>query len=640
MILLYNIRKSLSTKLSAGILALVVIGFFLALGYLFHRSRSIVRQEAIERGDRILKINALRVTSYLNEVETATHNMEWLILQNQQPDSLLNFSHRIVELNRHFNGCSITMEPNFFPQYGRYFSAYSVRKGDSISTVREGEYEYFEKVWYKTPKVQGKPVWTDPYDDFNAGTLYSEEIIASYCMPLYTADHRFIGVISTDLSLPWLSATITHDRPYKNSYCFMIGKSGQYYVHPDSTKLINQTIFSNVEPDLHPDIITLGHEMTTGKKGLLEVNVNGQDCFVFYQPVPKTEWSIALVCPQRDVFHSYNRFTYIVGPLLVIGLLVILLLCRRIIARHVKPLNQLAREARHIADGHFEDHMPNSKRTDIIGRLQNNFVSMQNTINQHVSELRHVSEETVQRNEELANANVLAQESTNRKNIFLQDMSHQIRTPLNIIMGFIQVLRDGYQALPAAELEEISNTMQHNATSVVRMVNMLIAASALENGTTVEKTDVANCSQMVQNAASIYNQRAPKTPDLITEINVPDTLRIHTNKDYLTKALHELLFNAKKFAAAQTGDQDARVVLRVECDDSLVWFAVEDNGPGIAEADRDRIFKTFTKLDDFSEGLGLGLSIARQFARLLDGDVFLDHTYTHGSRFILEVPKT
>lgn len=638
MIFLYRIRKSLSTKLSVGILVLVVIGFSMALGFLFQHSRSIVMQEAIERADRILKNNALRVTGFLDEVETATHNMEWLILENQQPDSLLNFTHRMVELNRHFNGCSITMEPNTFPQYGRYFSAYSVRKGDSISTVREAEYEYFEKVWYKLPKSQGKAVWTDPYDDFNAGTLYSDEIIASYCVPLYTSDHHFVGVISTDMSLPWLSATITHERPYKNSYCIMIGKSGQYYVHPDSTKLINQTIFSGIEPDLHPDIITLGHQMTTGKKGYLRVNIDGKDCYVFYQPVPKTDWSIALVCSAYDVFHAYNRFAYIVVPLLIIGLVMILLFCRKIISRHIKPLKQLARQARHITDGHFEDRMPSSKRIDIIGRLQNNFVSMQNKIDKYLSDLRHVSEETVARNEELANANVLAQESTNRKNVFLQDMSHQVRTPLNIIMGFVQVLRDNYQTLSPVEIENITSTMQQNATSVVRMVNMLIAASALENGTTIEKNDEVNCSQMVQNAANIYNQRPPRTTDLIVEINVPDTLRIHTNKDYLTKALHELLFNAKKFAATQD-EKEAKVVLKVQCDESLVWFTVEDNGPGISEADRDRIFKTFTKLDDFSEGLGLGLSIARQFARLLDGDIFLDHTYNNGSRFILEVPK-
>ena len=638
MIFLYRIRKSLSTKLSVGILVLVVIGFSMALGFLFQHSRSIVMQEAIERADRILKNNALRVTGFLDEVETATHNMEWLILENQQPDSLLNFTHRMVELNRHFNGCSITMEPNTFPQYGRYFSAYSVRKGDSISTVREAEYEYFEKVWYKLPKSQGKAVWTDPYDDFNAGTLYSDEIIASYCVPLYTSDHHFVGVISTDMSLPWLSATITHERPYKNSYCIMIGKSGQYYVHPDSTKLINQTIFSGIEPDLHPDIITLGHQMTTGKKGYLRVNIDGRDCYVFYQPVPKTDWSIALVCSAYDVFHAYNRFAYIVVPLLIIGLVMILLFCRKIISRHIKPLKQLARQARHITDGHFEDRMPSSKRIDIIGRLQNNFVSMQNKIDKYLSDLRHVSEETVARNEELANANVLAQESTNRKNVFLQDMSHQVRTPLNIIMGFVQVLRDNYQTLSPVEIENITSTMQQNATSVVRMVNMLIAASALENGTTIEKNDEVNCSLMVQNAANIYNQRPPRTTDLIVEINVPDTLRIHTNKDYLTKALHELLFNAKKFAATQ-GEKEAKVVLKVQCDESLVWFTVEDNGPGISEADRDRIFKTFTKLDDFSEGLGLGLSIARQFARLLDGDIFLDPTYTSGSRFILEVPK-
>ena len=134
-----HIRQSLASKLSVGILLLVIAGFMGTLGFLFHRSRQLVKQEAIEHAERILDNTSLRVTKYLQEVEVATNTMEGLILRHLTPDSLLEYAHRIVAINPHFNGCSITMEPEFFPQYGRYFSAYSVRNGDSITTEREGE---------------------------------------------------------------------------------------------------------------------------------------------------------------------------------------------------------------------------------------------------------------------------------------------------------------------------------------------------------------------------------------------------------------------------------------------------------------------------------------------------------------------
>ena len=114
----FHINRSLSLKLSLGILLFVVMVFVLSLGFLFQRSRQLVKQEAMEHATRMLENTALRVTGYLDEVEKATDNMEWLAIKNLQPDSLYNYTRRVVELNPNVNGCSITMEPAFFPQFG------------------------------------------------------------------------------------------------------------------------------------------------------------------------------------------------------------------------------------------------------------------------------------------------------------------------------------------------------------------------------------------------------------------------------------------------------------------------------------------------------------------------------------------
>ncbi len=633
-----HIRMSLSTKLSTGILVFVILGFLVSLGVLFQQSRKLVKEEAIAHAENILDHTTQRVAGYLKEVEKATNDMEGVVLQNMKPDSLMKYVHQIVAQNPNFNGCSITTEPYYFPQFGRYFSVYSVRSGDSISTVREAEYEYFEKVWYKSPRLAEEAVWVDPFDDFNEGTLSSEEMIASYCKPLYTPDHRFIGVLSTDLSLPRLSKAISAKKPYEHSYCMMLGKDGHYFVHPDTTKLFTKTIFSDIDPTQHADIITLGYEMTAGKQGVLEVNIDGNECYVFYRPLPNTPWSVALVCTESDVFSDYNRLAYIVIPLLVAGLLFILLFCKKTVRHFINPLDQLVEQAHRIADGHFNEHMPLSNRTDVIGHLQNNFVAMQQTLDEHVGNIKHINVETQKRNEELISANQLAQEANRKKTAFLQDMSHQIRTPLNIIQGFVQVLRDDYQIIPQEEITNITNTMRQNAIAVTRMVDMLIAASALENGNSIEKKDKVNCKEFIQTIAENYHHHPPLTTQLVIDNKVEDTLTIQTNRDYLTKALNELLYNAKKFAAGDGSTTKGYVTLRIK--NSLQWlqFQVEDKGPGIAETDRDLIFQQFTKLNEFSEGLGLGLTIARQFALLLGGSLSLDTTYTDGSRFILRIP--
>jgi len=160
-----HFQQSLSSKLGLGYLLMAVPIFVVSLGILFLQSRYIIRKEAKAYAMSVLNTDVQRVRSFMSTIETATNSNEWMALEDLQPDSLLQLSRRIVLLNRNVNGCSITTEPYFFPQYGRYFSAYSIMDGDSVTTVREGEYEYFDKVWYKTPKTLGKACWVEPFDD-------------------------------------------------------------------------------------------------------------------------------------------------------------------------------------------------------------------------------------------------------------------------------------------------------------------------------------------------------------------------------------------------------------------------------------------------------------------------------------------
>ena len=302
-----------------------------AAAYLtFLSVRHVVRQRASYRITLALNSAEQRVNDILDEIETVTNDMKPTILSHMQPDSLLTYSRRVVEQGIDINGCSITTEPDYFPEMGRYFSAYSIREGDSIITVREGEYEYFEKVWYKTPRTHDSECWVDPYDDFNAGTLYEEDVIVSYCVPLNDKQGRFVGVIATDLSLPWLTKSIAAEKPYPNAFCMMLGNKGNFYIHPDTTRLIHQTIFDGVDPQHQPELISLGYQMITGEEGSMRVTIDGKRSLVVFRQIPKTQWSIAFVCPEDDIFVNLDLYFYIGLALLIALLIVLAIIVRKV----------------------------------------------------------------------------------------------------------------------------------------------------------------------------------------------------------------------------------------------------------------------------------------------------------------------
>ena len=633
-----SIRRSLAMKLSLGILLMAVPIFLLALGIMFFQSRRFIRMEAMERANSALNTTLQRVRVYMGAIETATNSCEWLVEEDFQPDKLLELSNRIVRLNRHANGCSITAEPEMFPQYGRYFSAYSIRNGDSIETVREAEYEYFEKPWYKRPREQGEACWVDPFDDYNEGTLYTTELIASYCKPLHGEDGQIIGVISTDLSMRHLAATLdSADHPYPNAYFVLLGGKGHYFIHPDTTRLYKKTIFSDADPKKQSDLIALGHEMTDGKQGNMRVFIDGQPCLVCYRPVPATDWSLALVCPDSDILKSYHKLGYIIIALIIVGLTVILILCRRAVGHTIRPIGQLLDKLQCIADGNYDTYIPSTNREDAIGRLQNSFATMLQSLNFHLGSIRYTADQTKMRNEELALATQQAEEATRQKTIFMQNVTHQIRTPLNIIHGFAQVLCDSLKhgaSLPQEEVSSITNMMKHNAISLHRMVLMLFDSSDM--GVTEElmshKQDLIPCNKLARECID-YEQQIFPNVHMRFETDLPDDYCISTSQHYLMLSLRELLYNASKYSDGQ------HIVLRLSQTETTVRFIIEDKGPGISEEYREQMFTAFTKADDLSEGLGLGLPLSKRHALSVGGDLILDPDYHEGCRFIFELPK-
>ena len=391
---LYYFKNSLSTKLSLWIVLFTAVVLVSALGYMFSVSRQAIRQEAVNHATEILENTTLRVNSILERVEVATNNTDWLINRHLDgPDSMFVYSRRLLENNPDLNGCSIAFEPDFFKQKGRYFSAFSLRNDGEILTTQEGNehYEYFYMDWYQLCKLLDRPVWTEPFIDYNPEDIYSKDMIASYCKPIKDRNGKYVGTISVDLSLTWLSNTISAVKPYPHSYSIMIGQGGTFFVHPDSTKLFFHTIFTETLEHEDTALTALGHAMQRGEEGMRQLVIDGQESYVFYKPLGNTGWSVAIVCPESDIFGAFNRLRRAVTIAVLAGLLLLLLVSIQIITRELKPLRRLADQAGIIAKGNFDETLPESGRVDEIGQLSQSFSDMQRSLAGYIEELKQTT---------------------------------------------------------------------------------------------------------------------------------------------------------------------------------------------------------------------------------------------------------
>ena len=383
-------RRKLSVRVSLWVVFFAAIIFNVALGFLFYQSREAVRQEAISRATTILDKTSLRVEGILNRVEVASNMTKWLVQRHpNKADSMFVYSRGMLQNNPDFYNCSIAFEPYYFKDKGRYFSAYTKHVGDSIRTIQGGSdsYQYFFADWYLMPQLLEKPCWTEPYMDLDVATNTSE-MVTSYCQTLTDHQGQLIGVVNVSLSLNWLSQTISAVKPYPNSYSIMIGRGGTYFVHPDTTKITRQTIFTQTLEQPDTALTALGYAMQHGEEGMKSMNIGGKDSYVFYKPLGQTGCSMAIVCPESDIFSGFDRLRRTVMAIVTVGLLLMLYLFIRIITRELKPLRRLAHEAETIASGQFDAELPDFQRVDEIGQLSHSFGNMQQSLVKYIEELK------------------------------------------------------------------------------------------------------------------------------------------------------------------------------------------------------------------------------------------------------------
>lgn len=243
-------------------------------------------------------------------------------------------------------------------------------------------------------------------------------------------------------------------------------------------------------------------------------------------------------------------------------------------------------------------------------------------------------------------ANARAEESSRMKSDFIQQISHEIRTPLNILSGFAQIITSPDMELDDTTRADINRQITENTDRITGMVNKVLELSDAKSQTIINRSDTMTPLQIAVDASD--KSGITKAPHLSYDIQVSDkakSIKLQTNKNAAVRALSLLLDNAQKFTAPPESQQHhdnqlqkKSALLFISVVGQQVFFAIEDTGTRIPAGEAEHIFEEFVQLNEYYNGTGVGLTIARSLARRIGGDVRLDTAYTAGARFVLTLP--
>jgi len=382
-----SVKKRFASRLSLYVLLLAggVMIFVAAFSMFF--AAATVSSESVEKTERILDNTILEIERVITEVERAVDNVDWVVHEHLMDEEFLyDVTRELVKANPNIVASAIAFEPGFYK--GRKYFAPFTYTGDlshELHTIQLGNehYDYPTLDWYQIPKLLGHPYWSEPYyDDGGAG-----QRISTYSMPLTDGDGKFFGILTADISLDWLSNHVTSIKPYEHSYAFMIGRSASYIAHPDSTKVLNETIFTSAMEMTDTTALSIGRNMIAGQRGLIRFRNDNEPSFVVFGPV-SNGWSLGLVCTTKDVNAYMNALLLILRILLLLGLIVLFFGCRSVIRKQTIPIVEFTNAAMTIAKGNFQATIPEVETKDELLKLRNSLDYMQRSINEYISELK------------------------------------------------------------------------------------------------------------------------------------------------------------------------------------------------------------------------------------------------------------
>lgn len=239
-------------------------------------------------------------------------------------------------------------------------------------------------------------------------------------------------------------------------------------------------------------------------------------------------------------------------------------------------------------------------------------------------------------NDELRRLYGELQEASRHKSEFLAQMSHELRTPLNAIIGFSQVLRQRLVGEINAKQEEYLDDVIASGNHLLSLVNEVLDIEKVEAGQIELELTTVSLREALTRSAALVRDRATGAGIRLSLDLAADVDLVEADDRRLQQVVSNLLANAIKFTPS-----GGSILVATERRGDVVRVSVSDTGPGVADADRERIFEEFQQTPlgvRQGEGTGLGLTLARRFVELHGGRIWMESVLPSGSRFVFTLP--
>ena len=395
-------QNSLAKRLTFRIMAVVLVMLVIITGFVYVSVRNYMLDEAQERYVGILLRMQEETRRRLSDIYVAAKNNVHDIERDiDNPDMMYDHMERIVRMNPSVKSSAILFTPDYYP--GKKSTFIPIVRRDSAGRMyiaqTDSVYGYFRAPWYQDCLKSDTGIWVGAhFDPSHVTDVNRRTMLTTYATPVRNHQGTSVGLLCLQLSLQSMHRDFVRETKKLNekyekghkhkSYCFIIDRHGRYILHPDESRMLNESFVEQTKqtPDSLDDRVVA--EMVKGGKGEAMMDLDGVHSWVYYRTLKYVDWTMVIVVPEEVIFYNGQILNAIILLTMLIGLVILYFICRHMIRQTTNPLHRFALSADQVALGNFSSPLPEIKGSDEVRLLHDAFENMQTSLSIYVEQLR------------------------------------------------------------------------------------------------------------------------------------------------------------------------------------------------------------------------------------------------------------
>lgn len=465
--------------------------------------------------------------------------------------------------------------------------------------------------------------------------IYGQENLPMVTVAIPIINHRdgtLLGALSAQVDLSHLWTIIKGLSPGKSQNAFLVDDRGNLLIHSSGAQ---DEEFNWKEIPPIKAIVERTWETSRAKLPTY-VNFQGNRVVGTAAHIRGTHWGLILEQSAGELFGGIYNFFWISLSISLIILLICILFAYRYFRYLLEPFDKLFEGVEAITAGDLNYRLE-IETADEIQTLAESFNRMASSLEEQRNQSILAMEELKKKKKELEISNIHLKEASKLQSEFLTNISHELRTPMNTIIGYTSIISDGIYGDLNSKQRKTLKKILNNARNLSRLINDILDLSKLETGKMPVFKELVLVSQVIKESLQPFRARIEEK-ELYLNLKIIDDVEIETDRSKVKQVLSHLISNALKFTRKGS--------ITLTCEKTQggdhVKISVTDTGIGIKKEDLKKIFDEFRQLDgSFTReygGTGLGLSITKKILKLLGGKITVKSQYRKGSTFTIYLP--